>query len=177
MGKTLLLTGHPQSGKTTIIRKVVEELGDLAGGFYTEEIFGPGGRKGFLLITLEGQKAVLAHKDIQASPAYRIGRYGVDMHVLEAVGVAALQQALKTKKVVVIDEIGKMELLSPAFRETVLQAILGPCIILGTILYKPHPHADLFKTLAQVTLREVNPQTRDSLPQELLAEIRKTLPR
>lgn len=175
MGKTFLLTGHPQSGKTTIIRKVVDELGDLAGGFYTEEIFGAGGRKGFFLITLEGQKAILAHKDIQASPTCRIGRYGVDMHVLETLGVGALQQALKTKKVVVIDEIGKMELLSPLFRETVMQAILGPCIILGTILYKPHPHADLFKTLAQVNLREVNLRTRDSLPQELLAEIHKTL--
>jgi hypothetical protein len=60
------------------------------------------------------------------------------IHVLETLGVGALQQALKTKKVVVIDEIGKMELLSPLFRETVMQASWGQHHP-GHHLYNPTP--------------------------------------
>ena len=169
MGKTLLLTGHPGCGKTTVIREVIDVLGERAGGFYTEEIFGPGGRKGFQLITLAGEEAVLSHKSLRGPKVPRVGRYGVDMKVLETVGVAALRAALQAGQIIVVDEIGKMELLSPAFRDMVLQAILGPSPVLGTIIYKPHPHADLLKTLAQVTLWEVNRRTRDDLPRKVLA--------
>ncbi len=168
MGKTLLLTGHPRSGKTTVVRKVVEHLGDRAGGFYTEEISGPGGRKGFRLVTLEGEQYILAHKNFRGPKVPRVGRYGVDLEVL-AVGVEVVRRAIGEGKIVVVDEIGKMELLSPDFRAVLLEAILGPSPVLGTILYKPHPHADLYKTLAQVTLWEVNPRTRDGLPRKVLA--------
>ncbi len=171
MGKTLLLTGHPRSGKTTIIRQVVAQLGDAAGGFYTEEISGPGGRKGFRLITLDGQEAVLAHRTFRGRGIPRVGRYGVDMRAM-AMGVAAIRRAMAEGKIVVVDEIGKMELLSPDFRQVMMEAVLGPSVILGTILYKPHPHADLFKTLAQVTIWEVNRRTRDALPAKVLAWLR-----
>ncbi|MBN1259847.1 MAG: AAA family ATPase [Anaerolineae bacterium] len=169
MGKTLLLVGHPRSGKTTIIREVCTTLGDRAGGFYTEEIFGPGGRKGFHLVTLDGKRAVLAHKDLRGPKSRLVGRYGVDLNVLENTGVRALDEARNAGKIVIIDEIGKMELLSQRFQEAVLRAILGPTPVLGTILYKPHPHADIVKSLAPVTLWEVNPLTRDALPDQILA--------
>ena len=168
MGKTLLLTGHPQCGKTTIIRKIASELGIQVGGFFTEEIFGPGGRQGFKLFTLEGRQATLAHKDLRGDKIPRVGRYGVDLDVLEQLGIHALQAAAAAGKVVIVDEIGKMELLSPRFRDTVLQLILGPALIIGTIVYKPQPQADLFKQLAQVTLWEVNQRNRDLLPQMAL---------
>jgi len=168
LGKTLLLTGHPQCGKTTIIRKITSELGVQAGGFFTEEIFGPGGRQGFKLFTLEGRHAILAHKDLRGDKVPRVGRYGVNLDVLEQTGISALQAAAAAGKVVIIDEIGKMELLSPRFRDAVLQLIFSPAIIIGTIVYKPQPQADLFKQLAQVTLWEVNQRNRDLLPQMAL---------
>ncbi len=168
MGKTLLLTGHPRSGKTTIVRKVIERWGENAGGFYTEEISGPGGRKGFRLITLDGKAYTLAHKDFRGPHVPSVGRYGIDLEVL-AKGVEAIRRAMHAGQLIVVDEIGKMELLSPDFRAVVLEIILGPQPMLGTILYKPHPHADLYKKLAQVTLWEVNPLTRDALPQKVLA--------
>ncbi|MGC9399702.1 MAG: nucleoside-triphosphatase [Anaerolineae bacterium] len=169
MGKTLLLTGYPGCGKTTVIRKVVAQLGDRAGGFYTEEITGPGGRKGFRLITLEGKEAVLAHKELRGPRVPRVGRYGVDVKALEEVGVAALRRAREAGRIVVVDEIGKMELYSHAFQLTVMEAVLGPTPVLGTIVKRPHPGAEAFKGLAQVTLWEVEPRNRDALPARILA--------
>ncbi len=175
MGKTLLLTGVPGIGKTTIIRKVLTQIGSQAGGFYTEEIAGAGGRKGFKLLTLDGKEAVLAHKDLRDPQAPRIGRYGVDVKTLERVGIPALQRAMREKKLVVIDEIGMMELTSAVFCETVMAAIMGPTAVLGTIMSRSHPESDAFKMLAQVTLWEVNRTTRDDLPDKVLAWINKNI--
>jgi len=177
MGKTLLLTGHPGIGKTTIIRNIVAQLGNKAGGFYTEEIVGPGGRKGFRLITLDGKEksqiVTIAHVDLHDPKAPQVGRYGVDVAALERVGVAALRRAMQEKKLVVVDEIGTMELYSRAFCDTVMLALLGPTPVLGTIMRHPHPESDVFKTLAQVTIWEVNRTTRDDLTGKVMAWLNK----
>jgi nucleoside-triphosphatase len=171
MGKTLWLTGRPGSGKTTVIRKVVATLGERAGGFYTEEITGPGGRKGFRLVTLDGQETVMAHKDIRGPNVPRVGRYGVDVKALERVGVVALHRAIQAGKIVVVDEIGKMELFSTVFQTTVMEAMIGRPLVLGTIMKKPYMEADVFKNLAQVTIWEVDAHTRNALPGKVLTWI------
>jgi nucleoside-triphosphatase len=172
MGKTLLLTGYPGIGKTTIIRQVAEVLGDQAGGFYTEEISGAGGRKGFRLITLAGKEVIMAHKDLRGPKVPCVGRYGVDLEALDGVGVAALRRAMQAGKIIIVDEIGKMELFSRAFRDTVMLAVMGPSPVIGTITLKPHPEGDVFKALAQVTLWEINQRNRDALPDKVLAWVR-----
>ncbi len=179
MAKSLLLTGHPGIGKTTIIRRVLDALeatcGDCAGGFYTAEISGPGGRKGFKLITLNGRETVLAHKDIGDPRAPRVGRYGVDVAAFERVGVGALQQAMDEGKLVVVDEIGKMELFSHSFQETLMQAVMGPHHVLGTITAKPHPAADVFRYLAQVEIWEVDRRNRDTMPDRVLKWLKREI--
>ena len=173
MGKTLLLTGHPGIGKTTIIRNVIAQVGNKAGGFYTEEIVGPGGRKGFRLITPDGKETIMAHVDMRSPKTPTVGRYGVDVKALERVGVAALRRAMQEKKLVIVDEIGTMELYSRAFCDAVMLAILGPTPVLGTIMSHSHPESDVFKTLAQVTLWEVNRTTRDGLTGKVMAWLNK----
>ena len=86
------LTGRPGVGKTTLIKKEIAAVGDRAGGFYTQEIRERGNRLGFEIITLEGQRALLAHMDC-ASP-YRMGKYGVDIQSLNRVGVVAQRKAV-----------------------------------------------------------------------------------
>ena len=104
MGRTLLLTGRPGIGKTTVIKAVAEVLGEQAGGFYTEEIRGPGGRKGFRLVTLERQEAVMAHVNLRGQGRPRVSRYGVDVGAIARVGVAALCRAMTENEVVIVDE-------------------------------------------------------------------------
>ncbi len=168
MGRTLLLVGRPGIGKTTVIKAVAEALGERAGGFYTEEIRGPGGRKGFRLVTLDGEEAVMAHIALKGSGQPRVGRYGVDVEAIGRVGVTALRQAMEQGRIVVIDEIGKMELFSGPFKEAVLQAVNGPWTVVATVMAKPYPWVDALKAMPSVTLWEVTVENRARLPEQVV---------
>lgn len=65
MKKNIFLTGAPSSGKTTVIKKVMQGLRVPANGFYTEEERVQGKRIGFCMHTLSGKTAYLAHQDIR----------------------------------------------------------------------------------------------------------------
>jgi len=173
MGKSLLLTGHPGIGKTTIIRKVVDALGDRGGGFYTEEITGPGGRHGIKLITLYGEEATIAHKDLKAPRYPRVGRYGVDTAALDKVGVKALKRAIRRNRIVIVDQIGLMELHSRKFLDVLMGGFMGGAHIVGTIMSKPHPEADVFRYLSQVEIWEIDHRNRDAMHEHVLAWINK----
>ena len=166
MKPVYLLTGKPGAGKTSLIKQAIAELEGRAGGFYTEEIRSQGTRLGFKLVTLDGHEAILAHTDF--NKRFRVGKYGVDVESLERVGVSALRKAAKQCDLAVIDEIGKMELFSPDFREAVLELVGGEKRVLGTIMLQANPWADAIKRQPRVNLVTV---TRDSY-QQVLADVR-----
>ncbi len=168
MGRTLLLTGRPGIGKTTVIKKVAELLGERAGGFYTEEIRGPGGRKGFRLVTLNGQEAVMAHVNLRGQGRPRVSRYGVDVGAIDRIGVAALCRAMAENEVVIVDEIGKMELFSGQFRDVVIQAVSGLKPVVATVMSKPNPWVDALKVLPQVEVWEVTQESRDGMAEQVI---------
>jgi len=165
MKPVYLLTGRPGTGKTSLIKQAVAELGVSAGGFYTEEIRDKGTRLGFKLVTLDGEEVVLAHVSIH-SP-YRVSKYGVDVEGLERVGVAALRRAAAGAQLVIVDEIGKMELFSAAFRESILAVISSGKRVLGTIMLAPNPWADAIKRLPQVKLVELTKTNREQVRDDL----------
>jgi nucleoside-triphosphatase len=166
MGTAWLLTGRPGVGKTTCLRRVLEQLRRPAGGFLTEEVRVGGARVGFALVTLDGGRVTLAHVERRGAP--RVGKYGVDVEALDRVGVPAIRRAVEKGWLVVVDEIGKMELASAAFRAAVEDALAGPAPVLGTVMAASHPWADQAKAAPGVTLIEVTVANRDRLPAELL---------
>ncbi len=166
MKQVCLLTGRPGTGKTSLIKRAVADMKGKAGGFYTEEIRSQGVRQGFRLVTLDGRSAILAHINIR-SP-YRVSKYGVDIGSLDRVGVSALRRAVEECDLIVIDEIGKMELFSSSFRETVSKIIDSGKRILGTIMLHPDPWADAIKRHHRVNLITV---TRDN-HQQVLEKLR-----
>lgn len=166
MKTVCLLTGEPGTGKTTIIREAVAGLKVKAGGFYTEEIRTGGVRQGFRIVTLDGQDAVLAHINIPTP--YRVSKYGVDIGNLEKVGVSALRQAIKDCDLIIIDEIGKMELFSPQFKEAVLEAINSGKKVLGTIMLPPNPLADEIKHHPRVKVIAVTRANRGEVVGEVV---------
>lgn len=161
-----LITGGPGVGKTTLVRQAVAAFPGRVGGFYTQEIRRGKVRQGFRLVALDGTEATLAHVSIAGPP--RVSKYGVDLAALERVGVAALERAVAGGDLVVIDEIGKMELFSPAFREAVWRAVEGGHRVLGTVMQAPHPFANTIKAHPQVQLLSLSRATYAQVLQEVM---------
>lgn len=161
-----LLTGRPGVGKTTCLRRVLERLASLpAGGFFTEEIRERERRVGFALVTLSGERAILAHVQHRGEP--HVGKYGVDVAALDRIGVPAIHDAVRRRALVVIDEIGRMEMTSAAFRLAVEAALASGVPVLGTILRPSHPWAETIKRHDAVRLIEVTPANRHAVPGDL----------
>ncbi len=176
MGRTLLLVGRPGIGKTTLIRRVAEALGPRAGGFFTQEIRGPGGRKGFCLVTLDGREVVMAHVTLRGGGRPQVGRYGVDVGAIERVGVPALRQAMAAGQVVIVDEIGKMELFCGPFKDAVLQAVGGPWTVVATAMAQPNPWIDSLKKMPAVTAWELTAGNREEMVRRVLDWLGGSLP-
>jgi nucleoside-triphosphatase len=170
MGRTILLTGRPGVGKTTIIREIADELGAAAGGFYTAEIRESGRRQGFKIVTLDGKEGILSHVDIKGTP--RVSKYGVNLKDLEEIGVTALRRAVADADYVLVDEIGKMELFSEEFRRTVLEAIRSDKPVVGTVLRSRNRWVDGLTTLPEVSVLEVTEANRASVVQHVLDLLR-----
>jgi nucleoside-triphosphatase len=170
--RVFLLTGSPGSGKTTAIQKIVSRLSCEAGGFYTEEIREGGRRTGFALITLDGRSGVLAHVRIRGIP--RIGKYGVDLSVMDGIAVDCLTRAMAEKDIVIIDEIGPMELLSKRFREVVMQVLESDVLVLGSIVRRRTDFTDAIKRHPSVRVVEIDRANREQIPADIVEWIRKT---
>ena len=165
--KNILITGAPGVGKTTLIRRLVNDLGRLrCTGFYTAEIREGGIRKGFELIGLDGCRAMLAHVDIHGP--CRVGRYGVDVkgfdRFLDDIG---FPQA--AADVVIVDEIGKMELFSKKFIHRLDAVFFSPQRLVATISAAGPDSIQRYKYRKDVALFEVNRSNRGSLPGKIAA--------
>lgn len=176
MQPVILLTGQPGVGKTTAIKSIISLLGPRAGGFYTREVRARGQRTGFELVTLDGRIVWLASR----SPAkifeeeVPFGKYRVNLRAIESFGIPALRRAVKAGQVVVIDEIGPMEIVSELFCQTVLEILATDLPVLGTIVQRSHPFADQIRAHPRVQIRLVTLANREQIPPQVAAALTAT---
>lgn len=164
--RVLLLTGTPGVGKTSVVRRVAERLHGLRlGGFYTEELRAAGERLGFRLVDFEGQALTFAHVDF---PGPRVSRYGVDVAALDARAEALLDPRAGAA-LYLVDEIGRMECLSPRFVAAVRRLLGSGRPVIATVALKGEGVIAEVKHFPAVTLWEVTRGNRDRLPDEILA--------
>lgn len=144
MVKNFLITGPPGCGKTTLIKEILKEIKIKAQGFFTEEIRKENSRVGFEIVSLEKKRKIFAHKDFK-SP-FQVSKYKVDLKAFEEIALEALKKGLEDPRtLIVIDEIGRMELFSKKFQKLVIKAFNAPNKVLATIMLKPHPFCDKLK--------------------------------
>jgi len=166
----LLITGPPGVGKTTAIRAVASELaGARLGGFFTEEMRSRGARRGFELVTFDGQRAVMAHVDRRGGP--RVGKYGVDAAVLETTARTSLAVDREID-VYLVDEIGKMECLSPGFVAAMRALLDTGRPVVATIGERGGGFIAEVKRSPDVTLWRLTRDNRDAVPARVLTWLR-----
>lgn len=170
----ILITGKPRSGKTTLVKKILSSLPSISyGGFFTEEIKENGQRIGFKLVTTFGEQGILAHQNYK-SP-HRISKYGVNLTDLENVGINSLYRAFHEKDLIVIDEIGKMELLSNKFKKTI-QEIFNQAhkqAIIATIPVSDIPFLNELKSRTDVIIFDTNKQKIEAIAKSCLESLKK----
>jgi nucleoside-triphosphatase THEP1 len=166
--KNIMLTGPPRCGKSTVIEKFVQQFHKPITGFFTREIREKERRVGFSIITLDGKEGVLAHEENKSKR--RVGKYGVNIDDLERIAVPSMIPA-KPDQIVIIDEIGKMECFSLLFRETLIQTLDSPNLVIGSIAQKGNPFIEKIKKRKDVLLVTVSEKNRDYLIGSLLQQI------
>jgi nucleoside-triphosphatase len=158
----VLLTGPPGTGKTTLTLRVVDllrERGEPLAGFTTSDVRRGGRRTGFVITGIGGLERTLA---VKGGSGPRVGTYGVDVDAFEQVALLELENGLELGSTLVVDEIGKMELLSEKFRE-LLPAIFAAPRVLATVHQHRHPASDPLKTRPDVRLITIGPHNRGEL--------------
>ena len=170
MSRVLILTGAPGVGKTTVLTKTVDALkakGVRVGGMVTREVREDNVRVGFEILDLTNNKhGWLAHVKGQEGP--QVGKYNVNLKDLDIIGTTAITQALEKCDVIVIDEIGPMELFSQKFKQEVTQALESKKLMLTVVHGKAKdPLVTQIKRRVDAEIFNVTFSNREDLTKQL----------
>jgi len=175
------ITGMPSVGKTQTLIKIIEFLeksGYTVEGMITEPIIEKNKRVGFYVRDWQTrEKEVFAHIDIDSKD--RVGKYGVNINALEKIGVPAIEKAINDEEIniIIIDEIGKMEMLSERFCEIVIEAMDSDKPIMVTLHKKSRsPLLQDVRRRDDIRILEVTPVNRNLLPYKIEKIMESKLP-
>ena len=156
----------PGAGKTQTLLRIIqllEEEGVKVGGMVTEPIVEKHHRTGFQVTNwMTKEHAVFAHETLKSR--VRSGRYGINVEALEGLGAKALADARTEADVIVIDEVGKMDVESEAFTKSVIDTLDAPKSIVMTLHKKSrNPLLQDIRRRDELRLLEVTPVNKNLL--------------
>jgi nucleoside-triphosphatase len=168
-----LLTGRPGVGKTTIVNRLYEHYakrGLKIEGMTTREVREAGARTGFKITDLSsGQEGWLAKKELTAGP--RVGSYAVASDDLEKIGVAALERSMKgTADLVIVDEIGPMEMTSTPFRNIISRVLNGDRAVVATVKFGSR-YPEVESTWMRSVHWEITKDNRESIYRRMIRQM------
>jgi nucleoside-triphosphatase THEP1 len=157
MRKNILITGIPKSGKSTILKKIIEQFPNKV-GFVTNEILYDNKRVGFEIEITFGKKSILAHINFQTD--FKVSKYYVDINNLDLIIPEVVN--FSDVDLLYIDEIAEMELYSDKFKELVNSYLNSKNICIATLssVYEDE-FIQLIKNRDDVILIEISLDNRD----------------
>ncbi|EDW44305.1 cancer-related nucleoside-triphosphatase homolog [Drosophila sechellia] len=181
---TIILTGRPGVGKTTLVLKIcsaLREKGRILQGFYTEDVQGEGIslRIGFDVVTLAGKRGILSRKNPEDQLRRpKVGEYSVFVQDFESIALPVLstQDSQPEPDLLVVDEVVKMELLSKRFESAITDLLKKKRALLVTIPEKSTlALVEQLRKSAGSKIYQVTKSNRNDLAREITEEIAKAL--
>ncbi len=164
-----LLQAPPRTGKSTLVDKLcsmLETKGYKIGGIQTPEIREKKKRVGFWVLDInKGKKELLAHINIKSK--FNVSKYGVDLNSFDELAITAINYAIENCQLVVIDEIGKMELFSEKFQDAVIRGLNSSIPVIGTMGMISHPFVQLLKSRSDVQVLTIDRGNMEDIYQEI----------
>ena len=165
-------------GKTATLIRIVEKLEEddfRVGGMITKSVTEPGtGRKvGFTIMDWRShQEGVFAHVDFETKfkAETEEGVFCVDVDVLEKIGVNAIHSAMRDEAVdiIIIDEVGKMEMHSDRFCKAVTDCLDHAKPVIMTLHKKSrNPLLQDIRRRDDVRILEVTAVNKNLLPYKI----------
>lgn len=154
--RKVFLTGEVGVGKTTVLTKVLGLFSGSHGGFRTERC-----PEGYKIVDIQtGSESPIATVDERGSLKSRPQGF-------EKIGVRAINRASVSEDLIVMDELGFLELGAPRFQEAVFAALRSPQPVLGVLRKGRNSFLDRIRELDNVEVIEVREDNREGLPEEL----------
>lgn len=157
----ILLTGEPRVGKSTVIEKIIRKH-SIDSYVLAKEIRKKNERIGFKLITPKEDCQFAYRKVLPLTP--RVGRYWIDVDLINKVCIPAVEKAMAKKNLFVFDEFGAMQMLSRQLKNKVYKLLESNMPLLTTITKADFRWARKIKSYKNIEVIEVTRKNRKSLP-------------
>lgn len=168
MASRIAVTGSPGVGKSTLVQKVAAKTGCHVGGVLARDLRFKDRRIGFELLDLaSGATGVLADEE---GTGPQLGKYRVHPEELDRIGARAVENAIVCD-LIVVDEIGPMELSSKRFVAAVEKALSSDKPML-VVLHEWSQHRLAKKIRSTFKVVTVTRDNRDSLVGEIARELK-----
>jgi len=163
MALRIAVTGSPGVGISTLVAKVTSGTKLRVGGVLARDRRYKDRRTGFELLDLStGMVGILAD---ESGDGPQLGKYRVHLDDLDLIGAQAVENALGCD-LIVVDEVGPMELSSHRFVLAVEKAIASPKPML-VVLHQWSNHRLAKKIRGSFRVLTVTRENRDSLADEI----------
>lgn len=163
----IFLYGDIGVGKTTIIRNFIEHLNCSIGGFIEKHHL-YNDRKEFSIISLYNGQVT---EPIGVS-FFNNDKFKSFTEVFEREGVQILENSLRERQFIIMDELGFMESDAKKFQRAVYEALNSTKPVVGVIKTKNYEFLDGIKKRDDVILIEVKESNRNEVLNELINKVK-----
>ena len=166
----ILLQGDRNTGKTYLIRRIIEQYNNTLSmaGFFTEKT-----DEGIVLFRVWDNFELLDSGPVEI--IYREKDRTVRQKVFERLGVWSIERAMEHSELMVFDELGRFEQTCEKFTAAVRSALAHATPVLGALKSEGNVFLESIRRREDVSLFTITTETRERVHREVVDGIEEIL--